>query len=129
MLLVWLFALAASIVNACVLEPESRSVAASSQRHEARAASTVHDEDASGHGDHAPDPSKAPCTKFCDEPAANTQVVKQQLDPFNAAWLAPARVSLSLADTVPGVIGTLAARHALWRPAAPIPIAFLRLAL
>jgi hypothetical protein len=128
-LLVWLFALAASIVNACVLEPESRPVAASSQRLEAGAPRTVQDEHPSGHGDRPPDPGQASCTEFCDEPAADARVVKLQPDPFNAAWLAPARVGVSRVDAAPGMIETPAASHALWRPAASIPIAFLRLAL
>jgi hypothetical protein len=131
-LLVWLFALAAGIVNACVLEPELRHGIASAVHdgHDAAAANKLQDAHAPGGHDHRlPHGNEAPCAKFCDEPSAGAQTFKQQIDPFNAVWLAPAPVSSLSIDATTPVVGAFAADHELWRPAVPIPIAFLRLTL
>lgn len=136
-LLMWLFALSAGIANACVLEAQSRR----------DAASLVHDIDhvavAAVHGDHpsehpsehlqgspgSPDPGKAPCVKFCDEPSAAAQVLKTQVDPPAGAWLAGVSPSAPAVDAPSDGAAVHVARHAPWRPSVPIPIAFLRLAL
>jgi hypothetical protein len=130
LLLAWLFALAAGIVNACVLEPGLREggAAAGHDRH-AAAATPRHDGHAGDHGNRSHDSSKAPCVKFCDEQAAGAQALKQPTDLFTATWLAPGPTNPPSIGTTPRVPGGFAHDHELWRSAIPIPIAFLRLAL
>ena len=119
MLLVWLFALATGVVNACVLQPEARSGNASQTQQ-------GHDSTSAHPNEPAPSP---PCAKFCDEPATAGQVLAQQTDAFVALGLPPAPghgVRLdATAQPASGVRAELAPRPA----AIPIPIAFLRLAL
>jgi hypothetical protein len=121
-LLGWLFALTMGIVNACVLEPETR--------HDA-AAVTQHHHDASAHTHHgSAHADKAICIKFCDEPSMGAQVLKQQqFDPFDGAWLVAAPAALPTISTMCNGAGAFYAAHGWWRPAIPIPIAFLRLTL
>jgi len=57
------------------------------------------------------------------------QMLKQQFDPFDGAWLAPAPAGLPAVSTTVHVADAFRAAHELWRPAIPIPIAFLRLTL
>ncbi len=128
----WSFALGASIVNACVLEPESHH-AATSASHEQRHSglgSRHHDSHAhDGHDHPAPHANNAPCAKFCDEPSAGAQTLKEQIDSSHAVWLAPPPVNSPALDATPPLASSFAAHPELWRPAIPIPIAFLRLTL
>jgi hypothetical protein len=135
-LLMWLFALGAGIVNACVIEPELRHAAAfaahgqDDQHHAASHLRHDHAAGSIGHKHRSPHSSKAPCAKFCDEPSASTQPLKQQADEFNAVSLATGPISsftLSDMSLPPG--GVSGAEPERSRGAIPIPIAFLRLAL
>jgi len=117
-LLVWLFALTMGIVNACVLEPETHHGAAAVTHH-----ASAHTHHGSAHAD------KAICIKFCDEPSMGAQILKQQFDPFDGTWLVPAPAGLPVISTTVHVADAFHAAHELWRPAIPIPIAFLRLTL
>lgn len=136
MLFVWLFALASSIVNACVPQASpSRTAGPVAVQTVQKQASELHchDVDAAA-ADPAPTPpvphvDKTPCSKFCDEPSTGAQAVKQQLDPFGASWLAAMPVSAAITIAVPRVCGAFASERSAWRPAIPIPIAFLRLTL
>ena len=130
-LLMWLFALGASIANACALEPELRhaATAASHDQHHAGPGSHHHDSHAGGHDHPSPHADKAPCAKFCDEPSAGAQTLKQQVDPSHEVWLACPPVNSLILDATPTLASSIAAHHELWRPAVPIPIAFLRLTL
>jgi hypothetical protein len=129
----WLFALAAGIVNACVVEPQLRhgSVSApNNSQHSTVAANPLHDAHAPGGSDHpSPHTGKAPCVKFCDEPSTVAKTLQLQIDPFSAAWLAPLSADPLPVEAKPLPAGGFRASHALWRPAIPIPIAFLRLSL
>lgn len=133
LLVVWFFALAASVVNACLLEPGSRYgdvASAMNGRHDAGAAGHHRYAEAAGAHGHRPSHSgKAPCAKFCDDPSTGAQAIKQQVDPFNTALLAPFPVSAPPLDPTPDKDGAYTAGHALWRPAIPIQIALLRLNL
>lgn len=129
-LLMWLFALSAGFVNACVLEARLPVVGSASVQVPGHAhAAPLPDADPCAHGDSSPEPGKAPCVKFCDEPAAGAQVLKTQFDPSSAAWAALASFSTPTIDAAPPAISAQGADHEAWRPAVPIPIAFLRLVL
>ena len=104
MLLVWLFALATGVVNACVLQPEARHGGASHN------------------GD-------TPCAKFCDEPATAAQVLAQQTDAFVVLGLPPAPGHGLRVDATAQLANVACAEPAPRPAAIPIPIAFLRLAL
>jgi len=130
-LLMWVFALGASIVNACTLEPELRHAvtAASHDPHHSEPGSHHHDSQAGGHGHPSPHANNTPCAKFCDEPSAAAQMLKQQVDPSHAVWLASPPVNSLALDATPTRASSVAAHHELWRAGVPIPIAFLRLTL
>jgi len=120
-LLVWLFALTTGIVNACVL---------AAQTHHGVTAVTSHQHDAFADAHYGPaHAAKAICIKFRDEPAAGAQMLKQQFDPFNGAWLVLAPPGLPHIGTTAHVADAFHAAHELGRPAIPIPVAFLRLTL
>lgn len=128
----WLFALAAGIANACVLEPQSRQgvAAAVHDSQGALASNPGHGAHASsGHRQGSPKADKAPCAKFCDDPSAGAQGVKQEIDPSSTVWLAPLPMRPLLIEATPRVAGAFAADHGLRRPAAAIAITFLRLTL
>ena len=128
----WLLALGAGIVNACALEPELRhpAITAAHDQHHSGSGNHDHDSHRSGGHDHpSPHADNAPCAKFCDEPSTGAQTLEPQIDPFHAIGLAAPPVnSLTLHATTP-LASSFAAHRELWRPAIPIPIAFLRLAL
>ena len=128
----WLLALGAGIVNACVLEPELRhpAITASHAQHDAESRSHHHDSHQSGGHDHpSPHAGNAPCAKFCDEPSTGAQTPKHQIDPFDAVWLAAPPANSPTLDVTTPLASSFAAHQELWRPAIPIPIAFLRLTL
>lgn len=132
MLLVWLFALGVGIVNACVLGPELvRSVtSAALDAHGAGAAHESHGGHASGtHGHPSPHDGTAPCAKFCDQLSVGAQADRQQLDPFNAAWLGPIPSGSIAIGAAALVLSAQSIDPIRWRPAIPIAIAFLRLTL
>lgn len=134
LLVAWLFALAASVVNACLLEPGSRYgdavASAMNDRHAAAAAGHHRDTEAAGAQGHRQSHSgKTPCAKFCDDPSTGAQAIKQQVDPFHTALLVPLPVCAAPVDPTPAEVGAYAADHALWRPAIPVQITFLRLNL
>ncbi|HEY0858993.1 MAG TPA: hypothetical protein VGE16_18145 [Albitalea sp.] len=129
-LLMWLFALSAGFVNACVLEARSPIAGAVGAQPPGHAhAAPLPDADPCAHGEAAPDPGKAPCVKFCDEPAAGAQVLKTQFDPSSAAWAAIASFSMPAVEVAPAAVPGPEASREPWRPGIPIPIEFLRLAL
>lgn len=131
-LLVWLFALAAGIVNACVLEPQARQgvAAAVHDSQDALASKRSHDAHAtSGYHQGSPKADKVPCAKFCADPSAGAQGVKQEIDPSGTVWLAPLPVRPLQIEATPRVAGGFAADPGLRRPAIAIAIAFLRLTL
>ena len=79
-LLVWLFAVASGIVNACVLQAQGANThfgtAKPFEVAHVRSASTGHTPDAADHHGDELDVSKAPCLKVCDD---GTQLlIKQQ---------------------------------------------------
>ncbi|HJW11561.1 MAG TPA: hypothetical protein VJ598_07235 [Albitalea sp.] len=120
MLLVWLFALGSGVVNACVLEPEARHDAAAAHV-QAGMPSPQHDEDAR-HG------TSAPCAKFCDDPAAAVQFLKQQTDVSMTLVALPTSALLPLIAEA-RVADAAAIERTPRSAAVPIQIAFLRLAL
>lgn len=123
MLLVWLFALATGIVNACVVEPVLRHAALSSTQQLQHAAGSV------GHEHQIPHADQPPCAKFCDDESASAPAVTQQVNPPNPVWLAPPP-TLSLAVlSAPEPVGAFHAGYEPLRARIPIPIAFLRLTL
>lgn len=130
-LLAWLFALAAGIVNACALgpEPHQGTELAGHDQHAASSSIGPHSAPAGAHGDHSPDSDKTPCAKFCDEPAAGTQSFKQQTDPLTTVWLVTGPQNPPTVAATPRVGNTSAAALKAWPPPIPISIAFLRLTL
>lgn len=128
-LLLWLFGLTSSVVNACVV--------ASGLRHavHAAAAEAVHD-----HAGHRADGAAAqapqhehheqpPCERLCDEPVAPAQADKQQASTLSGFWLAAALpTSLPAWQAVARKAPRPPAEPA-FRAALPIPIVYLRLAL
>lgn len=132
MLLVWLFALASGIVNACVVEPELRHAAlAAAQDHHAAAQANQHDPAmaAAAHEHQAPHAAKYPCAKLCDVESVSAPTVKPQADPLNAAWLAPLLVRSLVVHTALVPAGVFDSRHGQLPARIPISIAFLRLTL
>jgi hypothetical protein len=131
-LLGWLFALGVGVVDACVLDP-GLGHGTSGATHGGHAPATPIGHDA-GHAlvahDHAPPQgNKASCVKFCDEPTTTSQNVKQQVDPFNAIFLAPSPSIFVELKPATGLGQRPFAEPGRWRPAIPIVIAYLRLAL
>lgn len=96
-LVVWLFALAAGVANACLLtEPNASSpLSLTATPHETPFAEFLHGETA--------DPGNDGCLKFCDE-----------------ASLAITKVDQPIADDSPGVVGKL---QLVWGPAMTLAIA------
>ena len=126
-LLTWVFALAASIVNACALEPELRH-ASSYDPHDSGSVSHHHaSRTPGGHDPPSPHTDNAPCAKFCDEPSAFAPTLKQQIDSSHAVWCAPPPVDSLALGATPPLASSFAAPHDLRRPT--IPISFLRLTL
>lgn len=134
MLLVWLFALSAGVVNACVVAPELRkqeTVAAAPHQH--GAATAHHHETSAGAAEpehQTPAVGEAACTRFCDEPAASAPVFKQPVgDQVQVLWM-PATASQASAGRT-SVPGSHAFDARPWPPGPTVPvrIAFLRQAL
>lgn len=133
-LLVWLFALGAGIVNACVLEPES-SQGGAFVAHVGHDQAKAHDShlghDQAVHEHQSSHDSKSPCIKFCDEASVGGQPVNQQVDPFSTVWPGPIPMPSDsiVVQYTPTLVGPMAIDSIRWRPAIPIAITFLRLTL
>lgn len=132
-LLVWLFALGAGIVNACVVQVQLRD-AAHAMPHDHQDMGAALDEGpvvAADHSSHEyqADSSQPPCKRLCDGPSAAPQTEKQPSNPLSGFWLAPAPLpSFSFQPSIPPS-RLVPSTHVRWRKAIPISIAFLRLAL
>lgn len=130
MLFVWLFAVAASWANACILQPESPG------DHHARGGFVVphgsSDEATAGaNGTHEPEPALQACSSFCE--TEQNIVTKAQSAKADGAAEQPALVARVFACW-PGF--TPGRAEVRWRPLAaptppgpPVAIAFLRLTI
>ncbi|MBE0546767.1 MAG: hypothetical protein IH627_03720 [Rubrivivax sp.] len=132
MLVVWVFALTAGIVNACVVGAESRhDVLSEAQGPSASAATGAHDGAVgAADGDHPPPCGPTdPCARFCADESTRLPTLKQPSAPWTGIWLAPPPSPLAV--TAPQDPGQRTARPdaLLRRERIPIPIAFLRLTL
>ena len=133
-LLVWLFALGAGIVHACVVQVQMQHSDAAAAYVHHDAASAVADEvqiaDAPGDvHEHDGALTEPPCKRLCDGPSAAPQAEKQPSNPLSGFWLAPAPLpSFSFQPSI--ATDRLApSTQVRWRKVIPISIAFLRLAL
>ena len=106
-LLVWLFALGAGIVNACVVQVQLREAAHAVRRMTTRAweppstRAPVVAADPSSH-EHEADSSQPPCKRLCDGPSAAPQTEKQPSNPLSGFWLAAAPLpSFSFQSSIP----------------------------
>jgi hypothetical protein len=131
-LLVWLFALTAGVVNACVVEPELRrmadaaadeSAAAPSAHLQVHAVAAVDDQHPTPHAD------KLPCEKFCTDESVSAPASKQQSEVSTTVWLAPPPTASPAVEAALARVGVDDARLATIPARVPIPIAFLRLTL
>ena len=129
-LLGWLFALAAGIVNACVVDvPRQPAPAAPHEHRHEHAGPAAHGHDTAAGHHHSPGLAKAHCAKFCGDEGSTVPAVKQSFDPGAVAWMAaaptPGLVFAAGVDATP-----LHRADATAPPGrVPIPIAFLRLTL
>lgn len=130
MLFVWLFAVAASWANACILQPESPG------DHHARSGFVApHDSSHQAVGDanaaHEPDPAEQACASFCE--IEQKLVTKAQSTKADGAAEQSALVAQVVACRPAFTPGRTEVR---WRPRAappppgpPVVIAFLRLTI
>jgi len=130
-LLAWVFALATSIVHACIVEPAARG-AAPAAAHETSA--LAHDHAPALHvTDEAPPgtshPHEAACEKFCDEPSTAAQAPKPPIDPTPGGWVLPPPLVAYLVEPANDVARMPAPDPERRRPGSPVAIVFLRLAL
>jgi hypothetical protein len=124
-LMVWLFALAAGVVNACALAP-----AGPAQRGDTPAELAVRGPDAAapaGHEGHDQDSGKVSCLKFCDDESSAIVKLKLLLVDFGSSLAAMAAPwNLTAAS------GNIGLRPSSERPGSqgpPLVIRFLRLTL
>ena len=132
MLAIWLLALTAGIVNACVVEPVSEPAAVSGLRHGSGPGVThTHSKSSGATGHDAPLPGdrKAPCAGHFGEESNSLPTLKQASAAWAGLWLAPPPRPLPV--NAPRALGEFTPRPdaSLRRERIPIPIAFLRLAL
>ena len=130
MLFVWLFAVAASWANACILQPEG------SGEHHLRSGLSVpdgpgSDHDAGAGGSHESDPALQACVSFCD--TGQSIVAKAQPAKGDSADC-PSAVIVQAVTAWPAFEPGQA--QVRWRPLAaapppgpPVAIAFLRLTI
>lgn len=134
-LLVWLFALASGLVNACVIAPQLYSF--KSEQRQAPKSDAV--SGATTQVEHAGCPdcpdegttsvSPGPCGKFCLDEASSVPTAKLALDPGPALGIALVpTMALSVAEAGPRLVPRLDASPPP-KARVPVPIAFLRLAL
>lgn len=132
MLLVWLFALASGVAQACLASSSSAHA-----RHGADCASIAPDAASAGLGADAaagPDdaaPWKAACAKFCGDASAPTPKCVWADQIGSSVWLAvaPPPVMLGVPKGVAGAWQLSAPPWQAVRPSAPLPIVYLRLTL
>lgn len=130
-LLLWLFGVASSVANACVV--------ASGLRHTAHAAAVEAALDHASHGvhagpsqgghDHGLDADQPPCERLCEEPMARPQGDKQQSAQLACFWLAGAPLPLFEQWPASETMSPAPGAELPWRTAIPIQIAYLRLIL
>lgn len=134
-LLVWLFALASGLVNACVIAPQLYSV--KTEQRQAPISDAM--SSAAGQMDHAGCPdcpdegttsvSPGPCGKFCLDESSSVPTAKLVLDPAPALGIALVpTLALSVAEAAPRLVPRPDASPPP-KARVPVPIAFLRLAL
>ena len=95
MLLAWLFALAAGIVNACVVEPGGHQHALSTASHgpglqgeHHGPAAAAASQDADSDDGSVASKAKANCVKFCGDQATGVPIVKPPTDPSAGTCIA-----------------------------------------
>ena len=104
-LLVWLFAIASGVVNACLLDMRGTHVhGASATQERPILLSSVTDDDSHGLADHTDETSdiNTPCLKFCDDETNTTVKEPSSLNlpdvilakPIAAVWILPTAVAL-----------------------------------
>lgn len=126
-LLMWLFALASCVVNACMLAPGAQHAAYGDPAQQGQHA---HMPCGLADGHSSPPASKTPCAKFCEEPSANAQTVNiQPNDTFNPVGLPMGPPPSFGTPVLVEVVDTPSPEPVIWRASVPIPIAFLRLTL
>ena len=131
-LLVWLFALATGLVNACVIAPASMSGMASMG--DLRAASQPASMDHKAGCPDCPDEnsssvSQGPCAKFCVDESTSVPAAKLAFDPWLGLGVAVVP-TMALAVVAPASMAAQRPHDAPPPPArTPVPIAFLRLTL
>jgi hypothetical protein len=129
-LLVWLFALATGIVNACVISPQAMTGKAVTIGAVAMQATPA---DHSGDCPDCPDASSpgaahGPCAKFCVDGASSVPSAKHAFDPWPALDIAPVPTMALTAEPAPRAADRSdAAPHPLARLS--VSIAYLRLTL
>jgi len=131
MLLLWLFALASGLVNACVVEPGLRGVELSlAQGHDGLSAAHPHQHAivATGHGQQTLHADKVACMKHCDDKPASGPTVKHAADP-PTTWVAMLLTPSLAVESARGLVGVHGAEPGLMLARVPIAIAFLRLRL
>jgi hypothetical protein len=137
-LAVWVFAMAAGVVNACALSPGS--IERATQQvgivvHDAQvgvsspsAIDSHHEQSETvGHHDHGQDPGKGSCLKFCDDESSAIAKVKLPVVDLSATLLTAAAPWSAII-----AVGAAGFRRSLARPepqGPPLVIRFLRLTL
>ncbi len=139
MLMVWVLAMAAGVVNACALTPSSTAEGATlhvgTVVHDAHAdaqssaAIDSHHEPSQtvGHHDHGQDSGKGNCLKFCDDESSAIAKVKLPVVDLSATLVTAAVPWSALV-----AVGGAGVRHLLERRGSqgtPLAIRFLRLTL
>jgi hypothetical protein len=130
-LLAWLLALGAGVVNACVVQSGIHNPghpAAHGDPHAVKPQAHVQAHDAAAHG-HESHPDTPPCERCCDDPSALPQAAKQPNQPLSGFWLASAPIPSFIFQALSEVDGALDSSSVRWRATIPISIAFLRLTL
>ena len=136
MLLVWMFALSSSIVNACLADHGPWQASSTASQHAGHApqpipcpASVVAADDAAGHEQGVQPAGAGACAKFCVDKSCSAPVYKQAIDAPGTVWLAPPPAPSLDAQAARQQWGLLRAEQALPGTRVPIAIAFLRLTL
>lgn len=128
LLLVWVFALGASVVHACAV---ASPLTASDHADKITAAVATHHQVESGSHEHAPTGSigKATCVKFCADAKAAPSLPESSGDLPAAALLQPWPMGRLYDEPLAAALITALAREPSNRRTLPIAIEFLRLAL
>jgi len=131
MLLVWLFALTAGIVNACVVEPGSGHAMPSmaGEHHHSGMSPDQGDAHGQAHHQRAPGLDKGSCLKFCSDEASSVVSTQQPLDPGLVLGLGVLPAPVLWADRDGDGIRSARADARPPPERVPIQIAFVRLTL